>query len=435
MEKTCNWGLYPTIEADIISTKNEDEAQSLIHEKSEVIARGNGRCYGDSSLQNSIFSCLHLNKILHFNLENGTVKCEAGILLSDLLRVIVPKGYFLPVTPGTKYITIGGAIASNIHGKNHHKEGAISLYIENLELLIETGEIIQCSKVDNFELFKNTIGGMGLTGIILTVTLRLKKIETSFIKQKSVKARNIDEILTLFENYKNYTYSVAWIDCLSKGQSLGRSILMLGEHSNIEDIDKSQAHQPLLLHSFKQINVPFMFPSFVLNKLSVKIFNFLFYHKQLRKEVNNTIHYDSFFYPLDKVNNWNRIYGKNGFTQYQFVIPFEKGKEGLKKILTKISDSGCGSFLAVLKTFGDSDILSAPISFPKAGYTLALDFKISKKVFKLLDVLDEIVIEYGGRLYLTKDVRMTKETFNKTYTGKYSHPDKFNSLQSQRLNI
>jgi FAD/FMN-containing dehydrogenase len=330
---------------------------------------------------------------------------------------------------------MGGAVASNIHGKNHHKDGAISQYIECFDLMIESGEIVCCSRTENTEHFINTIGGMGLTGVVLTVTLRLKKIETSYINQKAIKAKNIHAILDYFEQYQHYTYSVAWIDCLSKGDSLGRSILMLGEHANVAELNTEQSKQPLQLHSAKQIDVPFMFPAFALNELSIKAFNFLYYNKQQQQEINNVVHYNPYFYPLDILTNWNRIYGKNGFTQYQFAIPFENGREGLIKILTKIADSGCGSFLAVLKTFGKGDAFSSPLSFPIEGYTLALDFKVSPKVFALLDELDKIVLEYGGRLYLTKDARMASSTFHQSYGIAFSHSTKFQSLQSNRLTI
>jgi FAD/FMN-containing dehydrogenase len=189
------------------------------------------------------------------------------------------------------------------------------------------------------------------------------------------------------------------------------------------------------LHSAKQIDVPFMFPAFALNELSIKAFNFLYYNKQRQNEINNVVHYNPYFYPLDVLTNWNRIYGKNGFTQYQFAIPFANGREGLIKILTKIADSGCGSFLAVLKTFGKGDKFSSSLSFPIEGYTLALDFKVSPKVFALLDELDKIVLDYGGRLYLTKDARMTSSTFHQSYGTAFSHPAKFQSLQSNRLTI
>ena len=427
--------MFPKIEAEVYEGNSYAKMAAQIEDTTVVISRGNGRCYGDSALQKNIISTLKLNKFLAFDELSGILKCESGVLLSDILEVIVPKGFFLPVTPGTKFITLGGAIASNIHGKNHHKEGAISLYIQSFEILIDNGEVISCSKNQHAEMFSNTIGGMGLTGVILSATLLLKPIETSYIVQKTIKAKNINEVIEFFETFKNITYSVAWIDCLAKGDKLGRSILMLGEHAKKSELETFQAKQPLSVHSKKQINIPFLFPSFVLNTFSIQIFNFLFYNKQIRKEKNNIVHYNPYFYPLDAMNNWNRIYGKEGFTQYQFVIPFENGKQGLVKILTEIADSGCGSFLAVLKTFGEADAISSPLSFPMSGYTLALDFKINNKVLNLLNDLDKIVMEYGGRLYLAKDVRMTKQTFKETYKNKFSHSEKFNSLQSERLFI
>lgn len=435
MEEIYNWGMYPKIKAELHAFQRIEKAQKLINEAQHFIARGNGKCYGDSALCKTILSTLSYNKIINFDEEKGRICCESGVLLDDILQVIVPKGFFLPVTPGTKFISIGGAVAANIHGKNHHKEGALSNYIQSFTILTDTSEVLNCSATANSALFYNTIGGMGLTGVILEVTIQLKKIESSYINQKSIKARNLDEILSLFEQYNGYTYSVAWIDCLAKGKNLGRSILMLGEHSKLADLDEQQKRNPLDVHSQKQISIPFNLPAFVLNKFSVRAFNTLYYNKQWRKEKDNIIHYNPYFYPLDALSKWNRLYGKDGFTQYQFVLPFDNGKEGLQTILSKIAAAGCGSFLAVLKTFGKTDNKCSPISFPMPGYTLALDFKINKKVFNLLEELDKIVIEYGGRLYLAKDVRMSKETFHQTYKEKWIHPSRFCSLQSERLEI
>lgn len=427
-----NWGNYPKIKAEVLEPSNFQKIKDLIHDKIKIIARGNGRCYGDSSLQNTVVSTLKLNKFLYFNKEKGILKVESGILLSEILEVIVPHGFFLPVTPGTKWITIGGAIASNIHGKNHHKEGAISNYVHSFELLVESGEIIHCSRCENGEMFANTIGGMGLTGIITTATIALKKIETAYIKQKTLKATNLDEILDYFELYNHYTYSVAWIDCLKKGKHLGRSILMLGEHAKIGDLPKPD-YKALRLHGNKQLNVPFYFPGFSLNRYTIGLFNEFFYNSNLSKEKVEIVHYDTFFYPLDILNNWNRIYGRNGFTQYQFVIPFENGREALKEIMKEITESGCGSFLAVLKTFGRRDEFSSPLSFPDEGYTLALDFKITPKVFALLERLDLMILKFKGKLYLTKDVRMSKKMFEQTYPNHFKISSKFISLQFERL--
>jgi len=427
--------MFPTIEANQIAPNDNAELIKFFNSKDVIIARGNGRCYGDSSLQTDIISTLSLNKILSFDQKNGILSCEAGILLSEILKVIIPKGFFLPVTPGTKLITLGGAVASNIHGKNHHSEGSFSRYVLSFELLIETGEILHCSETSNFNLFKNTMGGMGLTGIILSVKFKLKKIESSYIKQTTIKAKNLDSILSLLEIHKRSTYAVSWIDCLSKGSNLGKSVLFLGEHVRISDLNKKQKVNPLKVQKKQTLNIPFYFPLFVLNRTFIRLFNLFYYKKQLHPKTDKVIDYDSFFYPLDSINNWNKMYGKNGFVQYQFVIPFESGKEGLREILNKITNSGCGAFLAVLKTFGKEDAISSPISFPMEGYTLAVDFKVNNKVLKLLDELDEIVLRYGGRFYLAKDARMSAETFSKSYKVNFVHPQKFNSMQSQRLGI
>jgi FAD/FMN-containing dehydrogenase len=428
-----NWGNYPKIESEVIEVNNYEELKIEVNEQIKIIPRGNGRCYGDSSLQTTVVSTLKMNKFIFFDKERGILKVESGILLSEILEIILPQGFFLPVTPGTKLITIGGAVASNIHGKNHHKEGSISNFIESFELLTENGNIVNCSRDENTITYTNTIGGMGLTGIITTVTIQLKKIETSFIKQKTLRAKNLDEVLNYFECYNDSTYSVAWIDCLKKGNNMGRSILMLGEHASKDDLDEKQKKNLLQLHSKKQINIPFYFPNITLNRFTIGLFNDLYYNKHSKKETASVVHYNSYFYPLDKLNNWNRIYGKNGFTQYQFVIPFERGREGLTKILKEITDSGCGSFLAVLKTFGEKDDYASSLSFPEAGYTLALDFKVSPKVFSLLERLDGIILEYGGKLYLTKDARMSKEMFQKTYPNYAKYSNKFISLQFERL--
>ncbi len=435
MERVCNWGLYPKVDAVQFSAANYSEIADIVKANDTIIARGNGRCYGDSSLQKNIFSTLSLNSIINFNETNGIINCQSGVFLSEILNIIIPKGYFLPVTPGTKFITIGGAVASNIHGKNHHTEGAIANFIHSFELLIDTGEVLHCSKQQNSILFANTIGGMGLTGIIIEVQLQLKKIETSYINQQIIKAQNLAEIINYFEKYKDTTYAVAWIDCLAKGKNLGKSILYLGEHTKMGELNKNPIRNPLIIQHKRAINIPFYFPTFVMSRLLIKGFNFLFYNKHLRSKASNIIDYNSFFYPLDGLHNWNKLYGKNGFTQYQFVIPFENGLEGLTEILTKISESNCGAFLGVLKTFGPKETFSSPLSFPMEGYTLAVDFKVNNKVFQLLNQLDEIVLKYKGRLYLTKDARMKADTFAKSYPNGLEHPHKFSSLQSQRLKI
>lgn len=436
----ANWGNYPVMETDEKSFSFAEQLSFTLQNNNEIIARGNGRCYGDASLAKNTVSTLKYDKILSFDTEQGILECQSGLTLDKILEVIVPQGWFLPVTPGTKFITIGGAIASDVHGKNHHVDGAFSQHVLEMDVLLANGETVTCSPTQHSDLFWATCGGMGLTGIITKAKFDLKKIETAYIKQKQVKAKNLEEIIRLFEEYKQYTYSVAWIDCLKKGNSFGRSILILGEHAKVGDLDEKKKKNPLQLPKKKQITFPFTLPSFALNRFTVKAFNFLYYGKNLKKEINNVVSYEPFFYPLDAILHWNRGYGKKGFVQYQFVLPLES-KQGLIEILKRISDQGLGSFLAVLKVFGKQDDL---ISFPREGYTLALDFPVRKGLFEFLDELDKIVLSYGGRLYLSKDARMKPEIFWNSYSNaqkfaeivkKYNPGFKINSAQALRLKI
>lgn len=439
MEKRlANWGNYPAISCDESSFSQEEQVQDFISSHSSVIARGNGRCYGDASLAQHSVSTLKYDKVLAFDATNGIFECQSGITLDQILEIIVPRGWFLPVTPGTKFITIGGAVASDVHGKNHHVDGSFSSHIIDMDVITGDRETITCSAGQESDLFWATCGGMGLTGIITRVRFSLKKVETAYIRQKQIKARNLEDLIRLFEAYKDYTYSMAWIDCLQKGSSFGRGILIVGEHARPEELSGQQRKTPLQLAPKRKLSVPFNLPSFALNNLTVKAFNWLYYQKNTRREINNVIPYEPFFYPLDAILHWNRGYGKAGFVQYQFVLPLEK-KDGLVAILQRISDKGWGSFLAVLKVFGIQESL---ISFPMEGYTLALDFPVRKGLFAFLDELDELVLQYGGRLYLSKDARMKQEVFWQSYPNAqkfagilktYNGTKLFRSVQSDRL--
>jgi decaprenylphospho-beta-D-ribofuranose 2-oxidase len=436
----ANWGNFPVMESEEKSFSFSEQIKDSLNQTASIIARGNGRCYGDASLEKYTLSTLKYDKILFFDVEQGIFECQSGITLDKILEVIVPKGWFLPVTPGTKYITVGGAVASDVHGKNHHVDGSFSAHVLEMDVLLSSGETLTCSTTQYPDLFWATCGGMGLTGIITRVKFDLKKIETSYIRQKQIKAENLEEVLRLFDENQHYTYSVAWIDCLKKGKNFGRSILMLGEHAGLQDLDAKQRTEPLKVPAKKQISFPFNLPSFVLNQYTVKAFNFLFYGKNFKKEINNVVSYEPFFYPLDAILNWNRGYGKKGFLQYQFVLPLES-KQGLIEILQRISNAGMGSFLAVLKVFGEQNDL---ISFPKKGYTLALDFPVRNNLFPFLDELDKIVMQYNGRLYLSKDARMKADVFWKSYENankfqeiikKYNPGFRINSIQARRLHI
>jgi len=434
----ANWGNYPVMESDEKSFSFEEQLRQLFKSEQQFIARGNGRCYGDASLSPVTVSTLKYDNVLSFDALNGVFECQSGITLDQVLEVIVPKGWFLPVTPGTKFITIGGAVASDVHGKNHHVDGCFSHHVTEMDILTGNGETLTCSPMQHADLFEATCGGMGLTGVITRVKFRLKKIETAYISQKQVKAENLEELLNLFEQYKHYTYSVAWIDCLKKGKQFGRGILMLGEHAKISELNEKQKAHPLSLRKKKQISLPFNLPSWGLNNLTVKAFNFLYYSKNVKKEVNNIVSYEPFFYPLDAILHWNRMYGKKGFVQYQFVLPLE-ARQGLIDIMHTIGTSGMGSFLTVLKVFGKQDSL---ISFPKEGYTLAMDFAVKDGLMDFLDKLDEIVLRHGGRLYMSKDARMKPGALEAGYPRldqfkaiikKYNAHNKFRSIQSDRL--
>lgn len=439
-KRIANWGNYPVVETNEKSFTFDEELEDLLSGNESFIPRGNGRCYGDASLAKNTISTLKYDKVLSFDKTAGIFECQSGLILDRILEVIVPAGWFLPVTPGTKFITVGGAVASDVHGKNHHIEGAFSNHILEMDIVLSSGKTISCSPNLHPDLFEATCGGMGLTGLITRVKFTLKKIETSYITQRQIKAGNLEELIQLFDKHRNCTYSVAWIDCLKKGVHAGRGILILGEHADISHLNENRKSNPLKYPSRKQINFPFYLPSWVLNKLTVRLFNFLFYLKNFKKEIKNVIEYESFFYPLDTILHWNRCYGKKGFIQYQFLLPLES-KIGLTEILQKIGDRGLGSFLVVLKVLGKQ---ASIISFPKEGYTLALDFPMRAGLLEFLDELDQIVLRYGGRIYMSKDARMKPDVLRQGYPDlesfkailrKYNPSGRIQSDQSDRLSL
>ncbi len=433
MKNLSSWGNYPNAQNSVLTHRTQDELNTQVLKYDDVIPFGNGRSYGDSALSTHAVYMKSDHFFITFDQETGVLHCQSGVLLADILEYFVPRGWFLKITPGTKLITVGGAIASDVHGKNHHIEGCFSECVEAFNLMMADGNIQTCSKTENRELFLATCGGMGLTGVILDTKIQLKKINSQFIDQTTIKTNNLKETFEMFEKYKDHTYSVAWIDCLAKGKELGKCLLMVGDFRDDGKLD----YKPK-----QKLTIPFNLPSFTLNKWTVKAFNWLYYKKVKEKISQQKVSIDSFFYPLDSIGRWNRIYGKGGFTQYQFILPLENSFQGLEEILTTISKSGKGSFLAVLKLYGKEN--ENYLSFPKEGYSLALDFKIENGLFKLLDLLDEIVAKYGGKIYLAKDVRVKKEIFEQGYPKieqfrairkKYQLDKKFNSLQSRRVGI
>jgi FAD/FMN-containing dehydrogenase len=427
------WGMYPQIECRRLSFDQESRLKEILKKENTLIPYGNGRSYGDSALSEVVVDARPHDCFLDFDESTGELRVESGVLLSEILEHFVPRGWFLKVTPGTKLITVGGAIASDVHGKNHHIEGCFSECVRSFRLMLPSGEVVTCTKEKTPELWRATCGGMGLTGVILDATISLKKIHSKNIEQTTIKTKNLEETFEAFERYSDRPYSVAWIDCLAKGEAIGRCLLMVGDFADDGDLDYRLKPQK---------SIPFNFPGFVLNNWSVKAFNRLYYNRVKEKVTHQKVDIDTFFYPLDAIGHWNRIYGKNGFTQYQFILPKENSYEGLQEILITIADSGKGSFLAVLKLYGKAN--DNWLSFPMEGYSLALDFKIEEGLFELLERLDAIVLKYGGRIYLTKDVRVSKETFEKgyphietfrQYRKENGMDTKFQSLQSLRVQI
>ena len=428
-----SWGNYPKTVNRVFNFDKIATLKAILNRYSDLIPYGNGRSYGDSALSENIVQVKPYNYFLDFDEASCTVHVQAGVLLSDILDVLVPKGFFLKVTPGTKLITVGGAIASDVHGKNHHIEGCFSESVEVFTLMLPDGEIISCSKQQNTELFKATCGGMGLTGVILDAKISLKRINSRYIDQVTIKTKNLKETFEAFEAYKDASYSVAWIDCLARGDGLGRSLLMVGEFRDDGELGYEDR---------KKLNIPFNLPSFLLNRFSVKIFN-SFYYGRIRDRISRQrVDIDQFFYPLDAIRHWNRIYGEKGFAQYQFILPKKSSFSGLKEMLELITCSGKGSFLAVLKLYGEAN--ENYLSFPMEGYSLALDFKIEKGVFALFEKLDEVVLKHGGRIYLAKDARVSQAVFEKGYPKidkfralrkKYEMNKTFQSLQSLRTGI
>ncbi|MGV6818727.1 MAG: FAD-binding protein [Thiotrichales bacterium] len=433
MNSCTAWGMYPRIACRHFKFDKESSLKQIVEENGNLIPFGNGRSYGDSALNECIVDVRQRDYFLDFDETKGLLNVQAGVLLSEILEHFVPRGWFLKVTPGTKLITVGGAIASDVHGKNHHVAGCFSECVEEFKIMLADGNIVTCSKVQTPDLWKATCGGQGLTGIILEAKLYLKPINSQYIDQTTIKTRNLKETFEAFEKYGDKPYSVAWIDCLAKGGETGRCLLMVGDFRDDGKLEYNLRPQK---------SMPFTFPSFALNHWSVKAFNRLYYGKAKENLSKQTVDIDTFFYPLDAIGYWNRIYGKHGFTQYQFILPKENSYEGLKKILAAISESGKGSFLAVLKLYGPAN--HNWLSFPMEGYSLALDFKIEKGLFELLDRLDEIVLRFKGRIYLAKDVRVSKETFEQgyPYIEKFRRfrrengmNKKFQSLQSKRVGI
>jgi len=434
------WGRYPQQECVLKTPRSEADLRALLS-KGPLIARGNGRSYGDSAQnENATVDMRRFNRMLAFDSAAGQLIVEAGVLLKDIINCLLPRGWFPYVTPGTKLVTIGGMVAADVHGKNHHRDGSFGEFVDWIDLLCGDGEVRRCSRTQNAELFAWTLGGMGLTGVVLRVAFRLRAVESGWIRQAILPAPDLGVAMRLFEEHASATYSVAWLDCLATGAGLGRSLIMLGEHARVEELPEDRRRAPFRTPLRKVRNVPFDAPSATLNRFTVKGFNAAYYFRNARRGTQ-LVDWDSYFYPLDALAEWNRIYGSRGLLQFQCALPLASARAGLTELLRIIARSGQGSFLAVLKRLGPAREDS--LSFPLEGYTLALDFPVSERTLALMEVLDALAVAHGGRIYLAKDGRMGAETLRASdprvpdflAARQHFRTSRFQSSQSERLKL
>ncbi len=422
------WGRFPVETCRVFRPEKRAGLAAILASggESSYIARGLGRSYGDAALNKDggVISFERLNRLIAFDPETDVLECEAGVTFAEILDCFLPRGYFLPVTPGTKFVTLGGAIAHDVHGKNHHRAGTISNFVLDFRLQTPQGDVITCSREQNPDVFWATVGGAGLTGLLLTARLRLQRVETAYVLVDFLKVNHFeDAIAAMAESDHLYEFSVAWIDCLARGKALGRSVLMRANPAKRSDLP-SNSGDPLRLRRRSGHSLPFDFPPGILNSLTVGAFNSLFY--RLHRTISGRLaDIDSFFYPLDSIRNWNRMYGRRGFVQYQLVFPLETSRTGLAEVLERVSASGRGSFLGVLKRFGDAN--AGLLSFPFPGYTLALDLPVSDGLVTFLSGLDEVVLRHGGRLYLAKDAVTAPDSF----AAMYPRLDEFRAVKAR----
>ncbi len=440
----AGWGRFPVLNAHYYRPEKHAALTAIVRDADEpsLIARGLGRSYGDASLNSGagVIGLERLNRMLSFDPATAILECEAGVSLAEIVDTFLPRGFFPAVTPGTKFVTVGGAIACDVHGKNHHRDGTIASSLVELRLLLASGEILSCSPTENADVFWATVGGLGLTGIILTAKLRLLPAANEYVTVDQERARDLDDALERFDvSDARYRYSVAWIDGLARGARLGRSVLF---QANDAPASASPPHKAASSSRIPQWRaIPFDLPAFALSAPTVRAFNALYYAAHADR-LSRRVHRNAYFYPLDGLLHWNRLYGRRGFVQYQVVFPRATAREGLKEILEQAAISGRPSFLAVLKRFGAAN--PGLLSFPREGFTLAIDMPADRGVRELLRTLDGITLRYGGRVYLAKDALLERDAFQTMYPGaaKFTaikrrlDPDgRFSSTLSRRLGL
>lgn len=413
MKSLQSWGRYPRADAQ--------QAHAVVWRSDllpapapggSLLPYGQGRTYGDGCLNagGTLVTTGGLDRLISFDAGTGVVRCEAGVTLDTLLRLAVPQGWFLPVTPGTKFVSVGGAIANDVHGKNHHRAGTFGRYVRRFELVRSDGSRRECSPEQNADWYGATIGGLGLTGLMTWAEVQLRPIHNPFVLSETVPLANLAEFFTVArESEEDHELTVAWVDCLARGRKVGKGLYYRGNFAppQFDGLPLKKSH---LSHG-SALAVPFDMPAFCLNRLSVSAFNWLYYNAGKRKKGMGLQHYDPFFYPLDAVHHWNRIYGRRGFIQFQCAVPWDTAQDAIREILERSARGGLPSFLNVLKTFGD---VPSPgwLSFPRPGVTIAMDFANGgEKTYRLLADLERVTLQAGGALYPAKDSRMSPQSF------------------------
>ncbi|MED5414797.1 MAG: FAD-binding oxidoreductase [Candidatus Latescibacterota bacterium] len=397
---TSGWGRYPVVDSVVHRVRWQSDL-STSQTPPATLAQGRLRSYGDAGLASSVFSTLELNRFLAFDAETGLLETEAGVTLDEILQFCVPKGWFLPVTPGTKHPSIGGCVAADVHGKNHHSDGSLVSHVDSLTIVTAEGDVLRCDRSEHSDLFWASFGGMGLTGFVYAVCFRLMRISDSRIEVETHRTADLAETCQLLLlTQTEFRYSVAWLDLLSRRRR-GRGLVMLGRHAS---------GGPLDLHPAKARSIPAL-GGLLVSRPLLRMGNRLHYRRQLRRTQITVMHYDPYFYPLDGLRDWNRVYGRSGFLQYQFVVPFEAGRECMEEFLDRIDGTACS--LAVLKTFGEFP--TGMLGFPRPGWTLALDFRRTTQTIEMLQHATSVITAGGGRVYLAKDAVVTAEHFMEMY--------------------
>jgi FAD/FMN-containing dehydrogenase len=438
------WGRHPVATTALRSAGTPRDVLAALAADATLIARGAGRSYGDASIgAGATIDMRGLDRLIAFDPATGRLKAEAGLLLKDLIEIFLPRGFFPPVVPGTQFVTLGGALAADVHGKNHHGFGGFSRAVSAFTLATARDGVIEVTRGTAPELFAATVGGMGLTGVILDVTLDLRPVESGWLWQTTLPTADLAATMKALAGSEGSTYSVAWIDCVARGKAMGRSLVYLGEHATAAEVAAAKPGAPLFpAPKARRLRAPVDAPGIALNRLSVGAFNSLYYWKGSQGAGERFLApWESYFFPLDGVLEWNRIYGRRGFVQHQSVLPAATAKGALARILELVTRKGEASFLAVLKTLGASDGL---ISFPSPGFTLTLDFPVRRGLADFLAGLDAIVAGAGGRLYLAKDACQSRETFDAGYPAadrfralrrELGAAPRLRSLQSERLGL